>query len=135
MAFKTREDYYNDLRAMRPNVFKNGKFIEDLVTDPATQEKQLVVSDAQLDSVPSACYISCGAIAQEEVVAYGEYLKQWGIEIYGTWNETQDTYQLLANSGNSAMMVEWTEEETLLYLAEPVGCLIPELYLYAMTAE
>lgn len=106
-----------------------------LVTDPDTQEKQLVLSDAQLDSIPSACYISCGEIAQEEVVAYGEYLKQWGIEIYGTWNETQDTYQLLANSGNSAMMVEWTEEETLLYLTEPVGCLIPELYLYAMTAE
>lgn len=36
MGFKTREEYYADLRAMRPNVFKNGKFIEDLVTDPAT---------------------------------------------------------------------------------------------------
>ncbi|SFP79762.1 hypothetical protein SAMN05216343_1151, partial [Oscillibacter sp. PC13] len=31
MAFKTREGYYADLRAMRPNVFKNGHFIEDLV--------------------------------------------------------------------------------------------------------
>jgi len=45
MAFKTREDYYNDLRAMRPNVFKNGKFIEDLVTDPAT--KALVENEAR----------------------------------------------------------------------------------------
>lgn len=45
MAFKTREDYYKDLRAMRPNVFKNGKFIEDLVTDPAT--KGLVENEAK----------------------------------------------------------------------------------------
>lgn len=37
MGFKTREAYYADLRAMRPNVWKNGKFIEDLVTDPATR--------------------------------------------------------------------------------------------------
>ena len=45
MAFKTREDYYRDLRAMRPNVFKNGHFIEDLVTDPAT--KGLVENEAR----------------------------------------------------------------------------------------
>lgn len=45
MAFKTREDYYRDLRAMRPNVFKNGKFIKDIVTDPAT--KGLVENEAK----------------------------------------------------------------------------------------
>ena len=106
-----------------------------LVTDEETQEKRLVQAGAQLDSVPSACYISCGEISAENVEAYGEHLKRWGIEIYGTWNEAQDTYQLLANSGSSTMMVEWTREETLIYLTEPVGCLIPELYLYAMTAE
>jgi len=31
--------------------------------------------------------------------------------------------------------VEWTPEETLLYLTEPVGCLIPELYLQAMITK
>lgn len=45
MDFKTREDYYKDLRAMRPNVFKNGKFIKDIVTDPAT--KGLVENEAR----------------------------------------------------------------------------------------
>jgi len=34
MALKTREQYYADLRAMRPNVYKSGKLIEDPVTDP-----------------------------------------------------------------------------------------------------
>jgi len=106
-----------------------------LITDDATQEKRLVRSGEQLDAVPSACYISCGEISLEDVEAYGERLKQWEIETYGTWNDTHDTYQLLANSGSSTMLVEWTQEETLIYLTEPVGCLIPELYLYAMTAE
>lgn len=104
-----------------------------LVSDPDTQEKRLVKAGEELNSIPSACYISCGSVMQEDVTAYGEYLQQWGIETYGTWNETKDTWQLLANSGSSTMMIEWTEDETLLYLTEPVGCLIPELYLYAMT--
>ena len=72
---------------------------------------------------------------QEDVTAYEAYLQQWGIETYATWNEERNTWQLLANSGSSTMMIEWTENETLLYLTEPVGCLIPELYLYAMTIE
>ena len=37
MAFKTRGEYYAELRAMRPNVWKNGRFIEDLVTDSSTR--------------------------------------------------------------------------------------------------
>lgn len=106
-----------------------------LVTDPDTQEKRLVKAGEELNSVPSACYISCGAVMQEDVTAYEAYLQQWGIETYATWSEAKDTWQLLANSGSSTMMIEWTEDETLLYLTEPVGCLIPELYLYAMTTQ
>ena len=106
-----------------------------LVTDPDTQEKRLVSAGEEVNTVPSACYISCGAIALDDVTAYGEYLSQWNVETYSTWNEAKDTWQLLANSGSSTMMIEWTEDETLLYLPEPVGCLIPELYLYAMTME
>lgn len=36
--FKTKEQYKAELRAMRPNVFKNGHFIEDITTDPATSK-------------------------------------------------------------------------------------------------
>lgn len=103
-----------------------------LVTDPETQQKQLVSAGEEINTVPSACYISCGAVSLEDITAYGEYLAQWGIKTYGTWNEAKDTWQLLANSGSSTMMIEWAEGETMLYLTEPVGCLIPELYLYAM---
>lgn len=45
MALKTREQYFADLRAMRPNVYKNGKLIEDIITDPDT--KALVENEAR----------------------------------------------------------------------------------------
>lgn len=106
-----------------------------LVNDPETQEKRLVRVGEERNTIPSGCYICCGMIALKEVTTYGEYLAQWDIETYSTWNEAKDTWQLLANSGSSTMVIEWTEDETLLYLTEPVGCLIPELYLYAMTME
>lgn len=36
MALRTREEYIADLKKMRPNVYKFGKLIEDVTTDPAT---------------------------------------------------------------------------------------------------
>lgn len=106
-----------------------------LVPDTESDSPRFAQVGEQLNQVPSACYISCDEIALEDVTAYGEYLSQWGIETYDTWNDTKDTWQLLAKSGSCTMMIEWTEDETLLYLTEPVGCLIPELYLYAMTMK
>lgn len=37
VALKTREDYIKSLKAMRPNVYKFGKLISDVTTDPATR--------------------------------------------------------------------------------------------------
>lgn len=37
MALKTRADYLNSLKVMRPNIYKFGKLIEDVTTDPATR--------------------------------------------------------------------------------------------------
>ena len=106
-----------------------------LVTDTDTGEKRMVNRGEELISVPSACYISCGIIPLEDVEAYAEQLAQWNIQTYSTWNNDKDLFQILVNSGSSTMMVEWTPEETLLYLTEPVGCLIPELYLQAMITK
>ena len=106
-----------------------------LAEDPENQENRLIRPGEELNSAPSACYISCGEISLEDVEAYGEQLKLWGMESYGTWNDAKDAWQLLAKSGSSTMMIKWTADETLLYLTEPVGCLIPELYLYAMAIE
>lgn len=106
-----------------------------LVTDGETGQKRLVKAGEELSSVPSACYLPCGEVAVEDVQAYEELLKQWGIMTYGVWNEAKDHYQVLVKSGDSTMMIDWTREDTTLYLTEPIGCLIPEIYLVAMLAE
>ncbi len=123
-----------------PGYFPTPEWLPDvvhlyLVTDPETQEKRLVRAGEELATVPSVCYISCGEIAQAQVESYVQRLEQWGIQTYGAWNEAGDAYQVLAVSGASSMMVEWTAEDTLIYLTDPVGCLIPELYLNAIMIE
>jgi 4-hydroxybutyryl-CoA dehydratase / vinylacetyl-CoA-Delta-isomerase len=45
MALKTREDYLNSLKAMRPNIYKFGELIEDVTKHPAT--KRTVESHAR----------------------------------------------------------------------------------------
>jgi 4-hydroxybutyryl-CoA dehydratase/vinylacetyl-CoA-Delta-isomerase len=37
MALKTRKEYMESLKALRPNVYKFGKLIKDVTTDPATR--------------------------------------------------------------------------------------------------
>lgn len=104
-----------------------------LITDSDTQEKRLIQSGEKITEVPSGCYISCEAVAMESVEAYADTLESWGMEPYCT--ENADAVQLFVTSGESSLLVEWTEEETIVYLSAPVGCLIPELYLTAMRQE
>lgn len=123
-----------------PGYFPNPAWLPDVIrvyltTDGESGEKRIIQAGEPVDSTPSACYISCGAISLENVENYEQCLAQWGIPTYGTWNEAQDAYSLLVKSGSSTMLVTWEQEETVLYLPEPIGCMIPELYLYAMNAE
>ncbi len=37
MALKTRKEYLQSLKAMRPNIYKFGELIEDVTTHPATR--------------------------------------------------------------------------------------------------
>lgn len=123
-----------------PGCFPTPEWLPDvvhlyLVTDPETQEKRLVRAGEELTSVPTACYISCGVIAQEQVGSYVQRLMQRAIKTYCAYNDDGDISQVLAVNGASSMMIEWTPEDTLIYLTEPIGCLIPELYLDAIAAQ
>lgn len=123
-----------------PAYFPIPRWLPDVLTlymmpDADTQANRLVVAGEKLERAPSACCISCGAIALEDVQAYAEILEQVGIVTYGAWNDAKDEWQLLAKNGDSTVCINWTKNETTIYLKEPLGCLIPELYLYAMILE
>ena len=57
------------------------------------------------------------------------------IESFGDWDEEDQSYSILAKSGESLMMVKWSQEETVLYLKKPIACLMPLLYYEAMQTQ
>lgn len=105
-----------------------------LMTDEQSGEKLPVEAGSELTKVPSGCYISCSGIAREEVEAYGRLLEEWGFRSVSKWQD-DGSFVVYAVYNSSSVMVEWTEKGTIVYLAEPVGCLIPNLYLMALVIE
>jgi len=103
--------------------------------DAETEEPMLISAGEELDQLPSACYISCAGISLENVESYADNLTLWGLEPWCDWDEASQMYQILVSSEDANMMLQWTEAETVLYLYDSVGCLMPELYLAAMLAE
>lgn len=105
-----------------------------LIEDQQTEELRLLQAGETMETAPSACYIPCDGITMEDMGSYEEQLRYWGMDYYGSHDET-GAYDILVSAGDSRLLVKWTEEETLLYLTEPIGCLMPELYLGAMVLE
>lgn len=96
-------------------------------------ELGLVRAGDTADWQPAACYIPCDGITMEDIHGYEERLTFWGMDYYST--EENGSYQILVDGGEGDLLLTWTAEETTLYLTEPVGCLMPELYLGAMVLE
>lgn len=105
-----------------------------LATDPTTEEMHLVEAGEKIDRIDCS-FLDCGKIERGKVEEYERQLKLWEIDTNSGWNENKDTWQLIARSGKSTMLIEWTKNETTIYLMDSVGCLIPELYLQAMIID
>lgn len=86
-------------------------------------------------TVPDSCLISCPGITLEQARDYAVRLEEWGLAPYSAWDEAQENWQMLVSIGESTLFLSWSAERTALYLTEPVGCLIPELYLTAMLSR
>lgn len=106
-----------------------------LVSDSDAQGSRLLQACEELTQTPEICYILCGAVSLEEVEAYEQLLNDLDFPSYGTWNEEEETYQILALTGECTMLVEWSRDRTILYLKSPIACLMPELYLAAMQGK
>ena len=104
------------------------------VADPDADEQEAIVPGQELSSAPSGYYVSASA-TQEEVAQYAQTLASYGFSPLAGWKEEDGTYQVVLLDENVSLIVEWTEDETVLYMSDPIACLIPELYLIAMTAK
>ncbi|MHC1727672.1 MAG: 4-hydroxyphenylacetate 3-hydroxylase N-terminal domain-containing protein [Syntrophobacteraceae bacterium] len=101
MALKTRQDYLNSLKAMRPNVYKFGKLINDVTTDPATKrtvESHARAFDASHDPEYAADFTMVSSFTGEtihrwtgmmtsldEIIANSK-LKRWMYRFNGSCN-------------------------------------------------
>ncbi len=100
------------------------------VKDSDTGENRPVKAGETITQPPSACYISCGEISREDVDAYIQAVSELGYTIGE--GEEDGEYSALITDGECLFLVQWTPSETVLYLREPIACLIPELYFAAM---
>lgn len=106
-----------------------------LVKEPETAELRMVSAGEAIQAVPTACYIFSEGVSREAVDAYAQTLEQWNLEPYCTWDEEARKQQVLVTGESGSLLVEWSQEQTVICLTEPVGCLLPELYLMAMSME
>lgn len=100
------------------------------VKDSDTGENRPVKAGEAITQSPSACYISCGEISRENVDAYIQTVSELGYTIGE--GEEDGKYSALITDGECLFLVQWTPSKTVLYLREPIACLIPELYFAAM---
>ncbi|MCE5335612.1 MAG: hypothetical protein LLG06_13595, partial [Desulfobacteraceae bacterium] len=101
MALKTRQDYLNSLKAMRPNVYKFGKLIKDITTDPATKrtvESHARAFDASHDPEYAADFTMVSSFTGEQIhrwngmmgtleeIMANSKLKRWMYRFNGSCN-------------------------------------------------
>ena len=70
MALRTREQYLESLKRMRPNIYKFGKLIEDVTTHPATRrvvESHARGIDAAHDSELSDLFTTTSDLSGEVI--------------------------------------------------------------------
>ncbi len=100
------------------------------VRDAGTGELRLVKDGQTVTQTPCSCYISCGEISREDVDAYIDEMTQRGYTVGE--KEEDGTCLWLITDGKCALSVQWTASETVLYLNEPIACLIPAYFISAM---
>jgi 4-hydroxybutyryl-CoA dehydratase/vinylacetyl-CoA-Delta-isomerase len=78
MTVRTREDYLAALRKMRPNIYKFGRLIEDVVSDPAT--RRVVESHARAfddldDSKRAEIFTTTSSFSGEKIMRFTSLMR------------------------------------------------------------
>ena len=95
---------------------------------------RLLVGD-KIQDTPNYCRITAQYLPQEEMENYCNLLKTFGF-IPSLQTSADGSEMLLEVSNNlCCLQVKWTEKETVLFLTDFVGCLIPATYLKAIMAQ
>lgn len=106
---------------------------EDL--DPDLQKPRQLHAGDQLNGVPTLCRITAQNLPQEEIKKYCSLLEEFGLMPLLQTNNEGNVTTIEVINGICRLQITWTEQNTVLLLTEPVGCLIPATYLKAIMAQ
>ena len=79
MAIKTRTEYLEALRQLRPNIYKFGELIEDVTTHPATKrtvESHALNYDAAHDPELEDIYTATSIFSGEKVLRWNSMMQE-----------------------------------------------------------
>jgi len=114
MALKTREDYLDALRKLRPNIYKFGELIEDVTTHPATMrtvESHCLSFDASHDPELSDMYTTTSVFTGNKVHRWNSMMQSLEDLIANMHIKRQNYRRTGTCSG--AVCVGWNAQNTL----------------------
>ena len=114
MALKTRDDYLNSLRKMRPNIYKFGELIEDVTTHPATKrtvESHCLSFDASHDSELSDMYTTTSTFTGNKIHRWNSMM-QSSDDLIGNMKLKRQNYRRTGTC-SGAVCVGWSAQNIL----------------------
>ena len=114
MALKTRDDYLNALRNLRPNIYKFGELIGDVTSHPATMrtvESHCLSYDASHDPKLSELYTTISVFTGDRIHRWNSMMQGEGDLIANMKLKRQNYRRTGTCSG--AVCVGWNAQNTL----------------------
>ena len=114
MALKTRNDYLDSLRKMRPNIYKFGKLIDDVTTHPATKrtvEIHCLSFDASNDPDLSDMYTTTSTFTGNKIHRWNSMMQKTG-DLIGNMALKRQNYRRTGTC-SGAVCVGWNAQNVL----------------------
>jgi 4-hydroxybutyryl-CoA dehydratase/vinylacetyl-CoA-Delta-isomerase len=121
MALKTREDYLEALRKLRPNIYKFGELIEDVTTHPATKrtiESHSLAYDASHDPELAELYTTSSIFTGEKIHRWNSMMQE-SDDLISNMNMKRQNYRR-SGTCTGAVCVGWNAQNTLWAVTEEI---------------
>lgn len=114
MAVRTREEYLDSLRKMRPNIYKFGKLIEDVTTHPATKrvvESHARAFDGAHDPAREELFTTTSSFTGEKIARFTSMMRNAEEVIANTKMKRQNYRQ--TGSCTGGLCVGWNAQNVM----------------------
>jgi 4-hydroxybutyryl-CoA dehydratase/vinylacetyl-CoA-Delta-isomerase len=121
MVLKTRGDYLEALRKLRPNIYKFGEVIEDVTTHPATKrtiESHSLAYDASHDPELAELYTTSSIFTGEKIHRWNSMMQE-SDDLISNMNMKRQNYRR-SGTCTGAVCVGWNAQNTLWAVTEEI---------------